>query len=178
VEVEVGADGPASAPPSGATAAAPPAGAKASIHFDIPTSRLPLAVFEDIQKKYHCIRRKNRIVNVATSTSPWAVQLSSSYDTISTMGGFSQSDLVVFKNTLHQDLFDYVGPDVELVVTPVNSDVAPATQLTCLELPTPDVLTRYGDSRGHIQRRISRILRARAYLDLMAFCRPCPPDYM
>jgi hypothetical protein len=79
---------------------------------------------------------------------------------------------------MHQDMFDNVGPDVELVVSPVNNDVAPATQLACLQLPTPDALTRSGDSGGHIQRGISRILRARAYLDLLAFCRPCPPDYM
>jgi hypothetical protein len=42
----------------------------------------------------------------------------------------------------------------------------------------PDALTRFGDSGGHIQRSISRILRARAYLDLLAFCRPSTPDYM
>jgi hypothetical protein len=47
--------------------------------------------------------------------------------------------------------------------------VAPATQLTSLQLPTPDALTRLGDSGGHIQRGISSILRARAYLDLLAF---------
>jgi hypothetical protein len=46
------------------------------------------------------------------------------------------------------------------------------------KLQTPDALTRLGDSRGHIQRGISRILLARAYLDLLAFCRPSPPDYM
>jgi hypothetical protein len=53
-----------------------------------------------------------------------------------------------------------------LVVSPVNNAVAHATQLTCLQLPTPDALTRSGDSGGHIQLGISRILRARAYLDL------------
>jgi hypothetical protein len=69
---------------------------------------------------------------------------------------------VVLTNTLNQDLFDYViGPDVELVVSPVNNAVAPATQLTSLQLSTPDALTRLGDSGGHIQRGISRILRAR-----------------
>jgi hypothetical protein len=31
---------------------------------------------------------------------------------------------------------------------------------------------------GHVQRGISRILRARAYLDLLVFCRPSPPNYM
>jgi hypothetical protein len=70
---------------------------------------------------------------------------------------------------VNQNLSDYVGPDVELVVSPVNNAVAPATQLTCLHLPTPDALTRLGDYGGHIQRGISRILRARAYLDLLAF---------
>jgi hypothetical protein len=81
-------------------------------------------------------------------------------------------------NTINQDLSDYVGPDVELMVSPVNNVVAPATQSTCLQLATPDALTRSGDSGGHIQRGISRGLRARAYLDLLAFCRPSPPDYM
>jgi hypothetical protein len=31
---------------------------------------------------------------------------------------------------------------------------------------------------GHIQRGISRILCARAYLDLLAFCTPSPQNYM
>jgi hypothetical protein len=121
------------------------------------------------------------ILYVATSTllPPWAVQLRNSYDTISDMGGFSESDLLVLlTNTLNQDLSDYVGPDVELVVSPVNNAVARATQLICLQLPTPDALTRLGECGGHIQRGISCILRARAYLDLLAFCIPSPPDYM
>jgi hypothetical protein len=93
------------------------------------------------------------------------------------MGGFSESDLVVLTNTLNQDLSDIAGPDVELVVSPpVSNAVAPATQLTCrLQLPTPDPPTRLGDdSGGHIQRDISRILRARAYLDILAVCKPHP----
>jgi hypothetical protein len=94
------------------------------------------------------------------------------------MGGFSESDLVVLTNTLNQDYSDYVEPDVELAVPPVINAVASATQFTCLQLPTPDALTRLGDSGGHIPRGISRLLRARAYLDLLAFCRPPPPDYM
>jgi hypothetical protein len=53
---------------------------------------------------------KHELLNVATSTLPWAVQLRGSYDTISTMGGFSESDLVVLSNILNQDLSDYVGP--------------------------------------------------------------------
>jgi hypothetical protein len=81
-------------------------------------------------------------------------------------------------NTLNQDLSDYVGSNVELVVYPVNNAVAPAAELTCLQLPTPYAHARSGDSGGHIQRDISRILRARAYLALLAFCRPSPPDYM
>jgi hypothetical protein len=48
------------------------------------------------------------------------------------MGGFSESDLVVLTNTLSQDLSDYVGPGVELVVSPVINVVAPGTQFTCL----------------------------------------------
>jgi hypothetical protein len=121
---------------------------------------------------------QQELLNVAFSTLPWAVQLRSSYGTISTMDGFSESDLVVLTNKLNQELSDYVGPDVELVVFPVNNAVTPATQLTCLHLPTPDALIRLGDSGGHTQRGISLILRARAYLDLLALRRPSPPDYM
>jgi hypothetical protein len=121
---------------------------------------------------------RQELLNVATSTLPWAVQLRTSHDTTSNMGGLSESDLVVLMNTLNKDLPGYAGPDVELMVSPVNNAVAPATQLTCLHLPTPDALTRSGESGGHIQRGISRILRARAYLDFLAFCRPSPPDYM
>jgi hypothetical protein len=95
------------------------------------------------------------------------------------MSGLSESDLVVLSNTLNQDLSDYAEPDIELVVSPVNNVVAPAAQLTCLQLPTPDAFTRSGDYYGgHIQRGISRSLRARVYLDLLAFCRPSPPYYM
>jgi hypothetical protein len=94
------------------------------------------------------------------------------------MGGFSGSDLVVLTNTLNQDLSDYDGPDVKFVVSPVNNEVAPATQFTCLQLPTLDALTRLGDYGGHIQLGISRILRARAYLDLLVCCRPSPPGYV
>jgi hypothetical protein len=66
------------------------------------------------------------------------------------MGGFSESYVVVLTNTLNQNLSDYAGPDVELVVSTVNNAVAPANQLTSLQLPTPDALTRLGDSGGHI----------------------------
>jgi hypothetical protein len=115
---------------------------------------------------YGLIRQE--ILNVATSTSPWAVQLRSSYNLISNVGGFSELDLVVLSNTLNQELFDYVGPDVELVASPADNVVAPTTQLTCLQLPTPGARTRSGDSGGHIQGGISRIPCARAYLDLSA----------
>jgi hypothetical protein len=121
---------------------------------------------------------RQELQNVTASTLPWAVQLRNLYDSISTMGGFSESDLVVLTNTLKQNLSDYVGPDVELVVSPCNNAVTPATQMTCLQLPTPDALTRLGDYGGHIQRGISRILRARGCLDLLAFCRPSLPDCM
>jgi hypothetical protein len=132
---------------------------------------------ESLGPLYGLIRHE--LLNVATSTLPWAVELRNSYDSISTMGGFSESDLVVSTNTLNQDLSDFARPDVELVVSPVNNAVAPATQLTCLQLiPTLDALTRLGDSGGHIQGGISRILRAMAYLNLLAFCRPSPPDSM
>jgi hypothetical protein len=121
---------------------------------------------------YGLIRQE--LMNVAASTLPSAVQLRSSYDTSSTMGGFSESVI----NTLNQNLSDYAGPDVELVVSLANNVGAPTTHLTCLQLITPDTLTRSGDSGGHIQRGISRILRARAYLNLLAFCKPSQPDYM
>jgi hypothetical protein len=95
------------------------------------------------------------------------------------MGGFLESaDLVVLTNKLNQDMSDYVGPDVEWVVSPVDNAGALATQLTCLQFPTPGAFNRSGDSGGHIQRGISSILRARAYLDLLAFCKPSPPDYV
>jgi hypothetical protein len=95
------------------------------------------------------------------------------------MGGFLKSDLVVLTNTRNQDLSDYFGRGVELVVSPVNNAVASATQLTCLQLPTPAVLTRSGDSGATFNGRGTlRILRARAYLDLLAFCRPSPPEYV
>jgi hypothetical protein len=41
---------------------------------------------------------RHELMNVATSTLQWAVQLRSSYDAISNMGGFSESDLVVLTN--------------------------------------------------------------------------------
>jgi hypothetical protein len=56
--------------------------------------------------------------------------------------------------------------------------MAPATKLTCLQLPTPDALSRSGDFGGQIQRGMSGILRARANLDLLAVCRPSPPEHM
>jgi hypothetical protein len=46
---------------------------------------------------YGLIRQE--LLNVATSILPWAVQLHSSYDTISIIGGFSESDLVVLNNS-------------------------------------------------------------------------------
>jgi hypothetical protein len=71
---------------------------------------------------------REELLNVATATLPWAVELRSSYDTISTVNGLLESDLVVFTNTLNQDLSDYyVRRDVELLVSPVNNAVAPAT---------------------------------------------------
>jgi hypothetical protein len=133
---------------------------------------------ESLGPMYGLIRQE--LLHVATCTLPWAIQLRNSYDTISTMGGFSESDLVVLTtNTVNQDLSDYSRPDVGLVVYPVHNVEAPATQLTWLQLSTPpDALTRLEDSKGHIQRGISRILRARVYLDILAFCRPSPPDCM
>jgi hypothetical protein len=54
---------------------------------------------ESLGPMYSLIRHEE--LNVATSTLPSAVQLRSSSDTISTMGGFSESDLVVLTNTLN-----------------------------------------------------------------------------
>jgi hypothetical protein len=71
-----------------------------------------------------------------------------------------------------------LGPDVELVASPVDNAAASATHLSCLQLPNLDALTRSGDYGGHIRRGISHILRARAYFTPMAFCNPSPPDYM
>jgi hypothetical protein len=97
---------------------------------------------ESLGPLYGLIRQE--LLNVATSTLPWAVQLHNSYDSISSMGGFSESDIVELTNTLNQNLSDYAGPDVELVVSPFNNAVAPATLLPCLHLPTPDAFTRLG----------------------------------
>jgi hypothetical protein len=119
---------------------------------------------------------QHELLNVATSSLPWAVQLRSSFDTISTMGGFSESDLVVLSNTLKIKTFLIMLGPMSNWWYPVNNVVVPATQLTCLQLPTPDA--RSGDSGDHIQRGISCIFRARAYLDLLAFWTPSPPDYM
>jgi hypothetical protein len=85
---------------------------------------------------------RHELLNVATFTLPWTVKLRNSYDAISNMVGFSESDLVVLTNTLNKDLPDYDGPDVLLVVSPVNNAMAPANHLTCQQLPTPDALAR------------------------------------
>jgi hypothetical protein len=77
---------------------------------------------ESLGPMYGLIQQE--VPNVATSTLPWAAKLRSSCDTISTMDGFSESGLVVFTNTPNQHISDYVGPDVELVVSPVNNAVA------------------------------------------------------
>jgi hypothetical protein len=51
------------------------------------------------------------LLKVATSTSRWAVQLRSSYDTNSNIGGFSESNIVVLTNTLIQELSNIMlGP--------------------------------------------------------------------
>jgi hypothetical protein len=57
---------------------------------------------------YGLIRQE--LLNVATSILPLAVQLRSSYDTISTMGGFSESDLVVLTKTLIKTFTIMLGP--------------------------------------------------------------------
>jgi hypothetical protein len=65
------------------------------------------------------------------------------------MSGFSKSDFAVLTNTLNQDLSDYDRPDVELVTYLIENAAASAIQSTCLQLPTPDALTRSGDFGGH-----------------------------
>jgi hypothetical protein len=97
---------------------------------------------------------------------------------ISTIGGSLESGLAVLINTLHVDFSDCDGPDVELVVSPVDNAAVSVSHFTCLQLPTPDAHTRSGDFGGHILWGISRILRARAYLDLLVFYRPSLPDSM
>jgi hypothetical protein len=56
----------------------------------------------------------------------------------------------------------------------IDNAAASAIKLPCLQLPTPEALIRSGDIRGHIQRGISRILRARAYFDMLTLCKPSP----
>jgi hypothetical protein len=55
---------------------------------------------------YDLIRQE--LLYACTYTLPWAVQLRSLYDTISNMGGVSESDIAVLTNTLNQELSDYV----------------------------------------------------------------------
>jgi hypothetical protein len=116
---------------------------------------------------------RHELMLVVTFTLPWAVELRNSYDSISNMGGFLESDLVVLTNSLNQDLFDYIGPNIDLVLSCVDNAAASATKLTSLLRPTPDFFTRSGDSGGRIRRIISQIPLARPTL---AFCIPSPPD--
>jgi hypothetical protein len=71
---------------------------------------------ESLGPMYRIVRKG--LLNVATYIVPCAVQLRNLYATISTMGGVLESDLVVLTDTLDQDLSDYVGGDVEPVVSP------------------------------------------------------------
>jgi hypothetical protein len=84
---------------------------------------------ESLGRMYGLIRQELLYV---TTYALSCVHLHHSYDTISTMGRFSESDLVVLTDTLYQDLSDYDGLDVELVVSPDNKAVAPATHLSSL----------------------------------------------
>jgi hypothetical protein len=130
---------------------------------------------ETLGPRYGLVLRE--LLNVATTTLPWVVQLRSSYDTISTMGEFSESNLVVLTNTLNQDLSDYDVPDVELVVSPVNNAVMPATQSTCLQLPTPAMLSLARKIAGATFNGVFRALFV-PRSTLTSFCRPSPPDCM
>jgi hypothetical protein len=132
---------------------------------------------ESLGAMYGLIREE--LLHVTTSTLPWAVHLRNLYDLISNMGECLETDIVVLTSALSKDLPDYNGPGVELVASPIDNATASTTLWTCLKLPTPDALTRSGRYEGHIIKRgISRILRVRAYLDLVAFCKPSLPDYM
>jgi hypothetical protein len=136
---------------------------------------------ESLGPMYGLIRKNYCMLLLLPYFGLWAVQSLNSYDTISNMGRFSELELaVLMTSALNQYLSDFVGPDVELLVSPVdNIAAASATQLTYLQLKTPESLSRSGNFGGHIQwpGGILRILRARAYLYLMAFCKPSPPDY-
>jgi hypothetical protein len=46
------------------------------------------------------------------------------------------------------------------------------------QVPTPYVVTRRSDTKGHLQRGTSRTLKARVFLDLLALCGPSPLDYI
>jgi hypothetical protein len=70
------------------------------------------------------------MLHVTNYTLPWAVELRNSYDTISNTGGLSELDLAMLTNTLlNQDHSGHVGPDVELVVSPIDNVAAFAIQL-------------------------------------------------
>jgi hypothetical protein len=63
---------------------------------------------ESLGPMYILIRQE--LLHVAASTLPREFQLRSSDDTISNMGGFSESDLAVLTHTLNQDLSNYAVP--------------------------------------------------------------------
>jgi hypothetical protein len=95
----------------------------------------------------YCLIRQE-LLNVATSTLPRAVLLRRSYDTISTMGGFSESDLVVLSNTLTLSR-PFRVCWARCRVGGISGEQCGGARypiLTCLQLPTPDALTRSGDS--------------------------------
>jgi hypothetical protein len=103
--------------------------------------------------------------------------LRASYPTISHTGGFSDAHLVFLATTLDQDLLDYVGHDVEFVSSSAASPAATTPRMACLQIPTPDALTRPSETNKHLQRAISRTIKARAFLDVLIVCGPSP-DYM
>jgi hypothetical protein len=71
--------------------------------------------------------------------------------------------------TLDQDLSDDVGPNAEFVPSHAASPAALAPRMICLQVPTLDAPTRPSDAKGHLQRGLSRTLKARAFLDILAF---------
>ena len=93
-------------------------------------------------------------------------------------GWVFDADLAVLATTFDQDLPDYGGHDVVFVPSPATSPAALAPRMTCLQVPTPDALTRPSDRKGRLQRGISRTLKARGVLNRLAFRHLSPPDYM
>jgi hypothetical protein len=121
---------------------------------------------------------RHELHNVATSTLDWAEHLRASFPTISLSGGFSYVDLTVLATTLDQDLPDYERLKDEFVPSHAATSAALAPRMICLQVLTPDALNRPSNTKGHLYCGISRNIKARAFLNLLAICDPSPTDYM